>query len=151
MSKKYNAVDINGIHSAFRELYKGLEFEVDKRVAKAVNEEAFEGRKFIKDETIAFYGKKNFVRYHPKKYQNCFRTKRIDAFTRRIKNTEYRLSHLLENGHMVANQYGENYNIKNSEYGTKGYKTISFEVWKKTEEKIAEELPNRIKKTMNDL
>jgi len=86
------------------------------------------------------------------KYVHCFVNKKLgNGLARRIANTEYRLSHLLEDGHEVKNQYGGPYRIKKSKYAIKGTfrkKTIKHGMWKKTYGVMEKELPKVIEETV---
>lgn len=73
-----------------------------------------------------------------KPYRSTFTTRKKGDLSRILWNKQYPLSHLLENGHYVYNQYGGPYEIKKSKYGTSGDITKSFVVWELTEKNISE-------------
>lgn len=71
-------------------------------------------------------------------YRSMFTRRKKGDLNRILWNKKYTLSHLLENGHLVYNQYGGPYEIKNSKYLTLGKKTHEFDFWKNTEKNTAE-------------
>lgn len=136
-------IGIDKIYVTIENIFTEYGMKVDQVTENTVDELATAGRKYIKDLTDVQFQSKAFVIHKPKKYQNCYRKVRIPD-GRRIKNTNYSLSHLLEDGHIVANQYGRGYSIYNSEYNTRGKTTHSLRMWKDTEDMLNEELPKRI-------
>lgn len=74
-----------------------------------------------------------------KRYRSSFTTRKKNNLSRILWNKQYQLSHLLEDGHYVYNQYGGAYDIdpKKSKYNTTVDHTKAFGVWDKTEKHIA--------------
>lgn len=148
--KKYHNISVEEFYATMKDAFTEYEKQVDRVTTETINNVAKEGRQYLKDKTIATYNKKRFVRYRPHKYQNCFRTQKIED-GRRIKNTRYQLSHLLEDGHHVANQYGSGYSIHSSEYGTSGKTTKEFKVWEETEEMIKDVFPQKLEENIRKI
>ena len=77
-----------------------------------------------------------------KHYRSMFTTRKPKKLKRVLWNKKYPLSHLLEDGHYVYNQFGGPYNINpdNSKYGTSGQITHHFDMWEDTEKQTSEYL-----------
>lgn len=145
MKSKYNTVVVDDLGEAFNKLFETFTVNVEERLERATRIEGNHAREYIKS-YYSFQNKSN-----RSKYMSSFRTKKLNKLARELKNSEYRLSHLLEHGHKVANQYGSGYSINNSIYGTKGTRTKSFKMWEKTEEFVEEDYPKVIKKYLKNL
>lgn len=141
--KKEHIITVDKLYSTVKEIFTEYEREVQKVTDETIKEVASEGRKYIKDLTISLLNE-------PSKYQNCFRTQK-STNGRIIKNTRYQLSHLLEDGHISANQYGRGYTIYRSKYGTVGKKTKNFKMWETTEEMLRKEFPEKLEKNISNI
>lgn len=103
-----------------------------------------------------------------KRYVNCFTTRkpnRNKKFLRALWNREYRLSHLLEDGHDSYNQYNTPGNKHYRDYLPRPYTihtskfpdsigrthTHSFGVWEKTEKYMGVAYYKTVKKSLIDL
>lgn len=148
---KDHVISVDKLYATMKDMFTEYADQVDKMTADTVTEVSKEGRKYIKDKTLAVYNQKRFTIHTPQKYQNCFRTKKINRFRRQIKNTRYQLSHLLEDGHRVANQYGSNYSIYASEYGTTGKTTKEFKIWEDTENMLREYFPEKLEENIKKI
>lgn len=148
---KNHVITADKLYVTMKDMFSDYANEVDRVTAETVVDVSKEGRKYIKDKTLAVYSQKRFTIHSPSKYQNCFRTKKLDKFGRQIKNTRYQLSHLLEDGHKVSNQYGSNYSIYNSEYGTSGKTTKEFKVWEQTEDMLREYFPKKLEENIGKI
>lgn len=152
-------VDVKHIDKAFEEIFNTYSFKMQQELQKAVDNGGREYRKYIKEKYEEDEAQKiePYYKHRQKSYKTLFATKSMGTLARRLKNTDYRLSHLLENGHEVYNQYGGPYEIHphkivngrwvyGSEYHTKGSVTRKMGFWKKTYAHIEEDLPKRIEK-----
>lgn len=143
-------ISVEQFSSEVAKILDTYSYELEQNLVKTIKKFGYQTRDYITNES-----KQEII--DPKnrdKYVNCFTTEKVgNGLTRRLKNTEYRLSHLLENGHKVKNQYGGPYNIKKSKYGVGGKyrrKTHKHDFWHKTYDLIENELPQAIEKTVQD-
>lgn len=110
-------------------------------------------RSEFKNEIIAKKAKPRYVsQFTVRKYNK----KHIAEYGAKLWNRKYPLSHLLEDGHVVKNQYGGPYKpIKHGPYsdtsGDSDDKTHAFNLWEKEEEKIVEEFTQAVSELVKKL
>lgn len=144
MKTKYNTIAIEDLGKEVNAILRQYSLEMEKEMENVIKEEGKKAQQYIKE----YYKSINIdtsTKTSRKKYINCFRTKSLGKYARELRNTKYQLSHLLESGHKSANQYGKNYAIKRSKYGTKGKKTIAYKMWDKTTEYVEDDFPKMVK------
>lgn len=83
-----------------------------------------------------------------KRYRSTFTTRKINDTERILWNRQYPLSHLLEDGHFVYNQYGGPYDIKKSKYGTTGDHTKKFKIWEITEKAVSQYVVQKVQEKL---
>lgn len=144
-----NKIDANSFSKEVSDILETYSYKMELSLQKTMKIYGTEVRDYITSES-----KKEII--EPKnrnKYVNCFVNKKIgNGLKRRLANTEYRLSHLIENGHKVRNQYGGPYEVKRSKYKsinkTPRRLTHNHGMWEKTYNKIDKEITDVIEKTV---
>lgn len=125
--------------------------EYQAEVYSTMTEVCESGIKFAKDEIvrdIKLIQKGNGRKDGSKRYRSTFTTRKKSDTERILWNKQYPLSHLLENGHYVYNQYGGPYNIKKSKYGTTGDHTKAFDIWEITDKELAKYVITEVEKKL---
>lgn len=156
---KIDYVDLSNLGEAIRKELDNYKKDVYGAMVETCDEGIKESRKFIQKDMVSIMKGKTEDRKH---YRSSFTTRKKNELSRILWNTQYQLSHLLEDGHYVYNQYGGAHDIhpnwplifgfkKNgdpivygSEYGTSGKRTIALGSWDKTEKHTA----NFVEKTL---
>lgn len=149
---------------------KEWKVEVDLTLEDACDATIKNSRKHIKEKTkTSGMGVSNrYLNQPSKQYVNCFVTRKPDRkrrFLRVLWNKQYRLSHLLEDGHDSYNQFNSPnskkfneelprpYTIKKSKFpnsiGKK--KTHSFLIWEETEKWTGDSFYRSVKSRLNNL
>lgn len=80
-----------------------------------------------------------------------FYTSKLGFLKQKVSNRDYRLVHLLNAGHISANQYGKNYTVKHSDKGYGGLprkKTIRLAYWDETVKFLETEYPKDMLETL---
>lgn len=154
-------ISLGDVQKYLNKYVKEISYKTDIALEKAVEQTSKNARQHIKEKTIVDIRPP----YNRGVYVKSYRTNKLDTYSRRLRNEEYRLSHLLEKGHMSANQFGKNYtiglkydkngNIKNRpmlkyEYNNKK-KTHKFGMWKDVDKFIGKELPQNVKKEIKKI
>lgn len=150
---KIDKVDISGLGKLIEKELEEYSAKVYVAAVETCNEGIKESRRYINQEMVSIMKGKTEDRKH---YRSSFSTHKKGDLSRVLWNKQYQLSHLLEDGHYVYNQYGGNYDIHpewpliwgfrhdgmpyvyGSEYGTSGKKTIALGSWGNTEKHTAD-------------
>ncbi|MBQ0111921.1 MAG: hypothetical protein KBT03_02215 [Bacteroidales bacterium] len=150
---KIDKVDLSSLGDVLRQELDDFNKSVHVAMVETCDEGIKEARKEIIRDLDTLQKGKIEDRKH---YRSSFTTRKKNDLSRILWNKQYQLSHLLEDGHYVYNQYGGSYNIhpdyplifghkKNGEpiiygsrYGTSGKVTIGFKAWEKTEKHTAD-------------
>lgn len=109
----------------------------------SVKESATEAKKKIMELSKSTVNRRSGGTKH---YRSCFTTRKTGDLEQTLWNRKYPLSHLLEDGHQVYNQYGGPYaiNPRNSKYGTSGTTTHEFDMWEETEKHTEKYLYDKV-------
>lgn len=139
-------VDLSNLGKVLEKELKDYEERVYSAVVETCEEGIKEAKKEIQKELEDSMKKVAKGAGH---YRSSFTTRKKSDTHRILWNKKYQLSHLLEDGHYVYNQYGGPYPIHStiakrgrfvtgSKYGTSGKVTHSFKAWEGTEKHTAD-------------
>lgn len=150
---KIDKVDLTGLGDVILQELDEFDKSVHVALVETCDEGIKEAKKNIQKDLKSLMKGTMEDRKH---YRSSFITRKQSDLSRILWNTQYQLSHLLEDGHYVYNQFGGAYDIhpqwpiifgwkKNgdpivygSEYGTSGKTTIGLKSWGRTEEHTAD-------------
>ena len=153
-------IQINEFSATVENALNGFRGELLDALSKTQAEDGVKGKKMAKSEYIANaidpyrIMKTKTRKGKPRKaYVTQFYTNKIGFLTQKISNKDYRLTHLLNDGHKSANQYGKNYTVKKSKKGYKGLprkKTVKLIYWTDTTKYLEKVYPQDIENTIKE-
>lgn len=154
---KIEYVDLSNLSEKIKKELDNYKKDVYGALVETCEEGIKEAKKeIVRDLDTMQKGKKSELGKH---YRSTFTTRKKGDLSRILWNKKYQLSHLLENGHFVYNQYGGAYEIHptiakrgkwitGSKYGTSGKITKAFGVWDKTEKHTAQFVEDTLMKKL---